>query len=309
MLTVLLATHDGATTLPCTLEALVRLDPPEGGWSMVAVDNGSTDATPGILEDFARRLPMRVVHEPRRGKNRALNRGLEETAGDLVVFTDDDTLPRPDWLRRYRAAADGQPDHDIFGGPVLPDWETPPPEWILRWVRLDPTYGLLPPGPEGPWNPRLVFGPNMAIRRRALATARFDETMGPTGSRYGQGDETELLVRLERAGARAWHCPDAVVRHRVGRHQLTRKWVLRKARHFGSGEYGLRVRGADPPGLGELIRTTSLEPASAAIHALRARFGSSDEAAFRARWELGFRLGEADAARAALLRRRGARPC
>jgi glycosyltransferase involved in cell wall biosynthesis len=305
MLTVLLATHDGEATLPRTLEALARQDPPEGGWSLVAVDNGSTDATPAILERFARRMPMRVVREPRPGKNRALNRGLEETAGDLVVFTDDDTLPRPDWLRRYRVVADRRTEYDIFGGPVLPDWEVPPPEWILQWVRLDPTYGLLPPGPEGPWNPRLVFGLNMAIRRRTLLGARFDETMGPTGSRYGQGDETELLVRLARAGARTWHCPWAVVRHRIARHQLTRRWVLRKARHFGSGELGLRLRGTDPPGFRELVRATSLEPATAALQALRARLGPSDEAAFRARWELGFRLGEAHAARAALLRRGG----
>lgn len=44
---------------------------------------------------------------PARGASRAKNRGVEEMEeGDLVVFTDDDTIVCPDWLIAMREAAD-----------------------------------------------------------------------------------------------------------------------------------------------------------------------------------------------------------
>jgi glycosyltransferase involved in cell wall biosynthesis len=122
MLTVMMATHNGARTLPLVLEAYVVLEPPEGGWSVVIVDNGSTDATKDIINAFARRLPLTYVYEPRPGKNQALNAALPAAIGDLIVFTDDDAVPRPDWLRRLRATADTQTDFHMFGGRIVPRW-------------------------------------------------------------------------------------------------------------------------------------------------------------------------------------------
>src|SRR6516225_223426 len=119
MLTVLIATRNGARTLPRCLGALAGLTSPPGGWKLVVVDNGSTDATREIVASFADRLPLTFLLEPRHGKNAALNAGLGSVEGDLVVFTDDDTLPRPDWLVEMRRAADEHRSFSIFGGSVL----------------------------------------------------------------------------------------------------------------------------------------------------------------------------------------------
>ena len=105
MLTVLLATHNGAGTLPRVLEAYQRLTPPMGGWRVVLVDNASTDDTPAILKDFASRLPLLALRTERRGKNVALNLGLEHVDGDLVVLTDDDAVPEAEWLVALSQAA------------------------------------------------------------------------------------------------------------------------------------------------------------------------------------------------------------
>ena len=51
--------------------------------------------------------------EPEAGKNIALNAGLAFVSGDLVVLTDDDAIPRPDWLVRLRQAADSNPTFGI----------------------------------------------------------------------------------------------------------------------------------------------------------------------------------------------------
>src|SRR5262245_16995158 len=137
MMTVLLATMNRARILKTVLEAYCRLLSPPGGWKFVIVDNGSSDDTAKVVGEYRTKLPLTFVLESRRGKNRALNLGLEYTKGDLVVFTDDDTLPTPAWLQEMRACADRRPSFAIFGGPILPMWEKPAEEWLLRAVRLD----------------------------------------------------------------------------------------------------------------------------------------------------------------------------
>ena len=151
MLTVLIATHNGARTLPVVLEAYVRLQPPAGGWKLVVVDNASEDGTGGVLRSFAGRLPLRDLHVDRQGQNIARNRGLEEAEGDLLVFGDDDAIPREDWLVRMRAAADARPGFGIFAGAIRPRWEVPPEPWLLESVPLAPCLpSRIPPGKRGP---------------------------------------------------------------------------------------------------------------------------------------------------------------
>jgi len=58
MLTVLIATYNGARTLPRVLTACCQLESPEGGWKLVIVDNASTDQTKEIIASFSQRLPL-----------------------------------------------------------------------------------------------------------------------------------------------------------------------------------------------------------------------------------------------------------
>lgn len=249
MLTVLCATHNGARTLPDLLEALVRVRPPAGGWKVVVVDNASTDATRAIVESYGDRLPVTYLYTAKRGQNAARNVGLASVEGDLVVFTDDDVTPEPDWLERLRAAADSQLDYAMFGGTIIPRWEVAPPDWILRSV--DPGVAFTatdPEQPEGRVLPNLVWSPNMAIRRVVFDTGRrFDEQVGPKGSSYAMGSETDFTTRLAEEGHKAWFCRDAVVHHFVRAAQLDRAWLLGRAVRFGRGMYRRQLRGMPAP--------------------------------------------------------------
>ena len=82
MLTVVIATHNGAHTLPLVLDAYTRLDTVEGGWKLVIVDNASTDETEEIIKAYASKLPITYLFEPRRGKNAALNSAITSFEGD-----------------------------------------------------------------------------------------------------------------------------------------------------------------------------------------------------------------------------------
>jgi cellulose synthase/poly-beta-1,6-N-acetylglucosamine synthase-like glycosyltransferase len=237
VLTLFVATHNGAETLPRLLTAYQQLHAPRGGWKVVIIDNGSDDGSGRITRAFADRLPLTVIDEPRRGKNRALNTGLQSLEGDLAVFSDDDAVPEPDWLMQLRTAADEQPDYAVFGGRILPLWEVEPEEWLLQWMRAAPAYGITDSAlPEGHCKATKVWGANMAIRAEWFRRGyRFDERLGPNGSAtYSMGSETELTLRLAIAEQLAcWHCTEARVSHIIKARVMTRAWLLKRAFNLG----------------------------------------------------------------------------
>lgn len=298
MLTVLMATFNGAATLPKVLEGYRRLLPPPGGWRLVVADNGSTDATAQVLDAHAGPLPLRVVAQPRRGKNAALNAALDlalrEPGGpdELFVLTDDDATPAPHWLLRLAQAAAAQPDVTMFGGAIVPDWAVEPPPWIERLVPLGLTFGITPPDQaDGPVFPGLIWGANMALRRGLFEDGlRFDETIGPTAGAYAMGSETQLTRRLADAGHRAWFCAGARVAHHIRAHQLALPWILQRAYRFGRGKFRQDCPGVFPElfGVPRWMLGRWLREAAGLVGA---RLRSDADALFGRRWELAYLRG------------------
>jgi glycosyltransferase involved in cell wall biosynthesis len=301
MLTVLMATYNGVRTLPTVLDAYRALEPPPGGWKLVIVDNGSTDSTQEVIASFAEKLPLTYVFEPQKGKNAALNTGLSHIEGDLIVLTDDDAVPRPDWLVQLRIAADSQPSFSIFAGVVLPRWEVNPEPWIPSWVPLDVTYALTDPAwPEGPITPRQVYEPNSAYRAHIFRSGhKFDPAIGPKGSNYPMGSGSEFHVRLLKAGFTAWHCKSAVVEHMVRKSQMEKRWVLGRAFRYGRGQFRQEIKDTlQSPRLifgipGFILR----EVLTQALRVARAKLRGDEGKLFTERWNLNFQIGQAYEAR------------
>ena len=290
-----MTTRDGQRTLPRVLEAYGDLEPLEGGWRLVVVDNGSTDATGEILRSFAGRLPLTCLFEGRRGQNRARNAALETIEGDLVVFTDDDAIPRRDWLAHIRRAADANPGFAIFGGTIVPRWESPPEDWVLRWVPQAAGFAVTDPGwEEGPIRSSWVFSPNMAIRAAVFRDGhRFDERFGPREGSYPMGSETELTQRLSQAGLLAWHVKRAIVEHVVRPYQMTPEWLLSRAVRFGRGQYRLSSQRQRPRSILGLPAGPIRGILASAWHLARAKRSRDPEATFRWRWNLRCSIGSA----------------
>jgi glycosyltransferase involved in cell wall biosynthesis len=238
-ISVIFATRDRAGLLESTLSHFCGLETGRLSWEVIAVDNGSTDATPAVLNRARSRLPLTVLHEPRPGKNAALNRALEAARGRLLLFTDDDVEPDSRWLTEYLAAAGRWPADSIFCGPVIPRFPPDTPEWLETHPRLasGAFVRFLPQPDEGPCD-ALPVGPNFALRASCLSGMRFSEAMGSKGANTDlMGGETELLARLQATGKRVIFVPSASVRHVITPNQLDRAWLLRRMFRLGrSGE-------------------------------------------------------------------------
>lgn len=244
MLTVLMATYNGAATLPQVLQAYLGLQAPPGGWRLVIADNGSDDGTTGVIDAFRGRLPISSVYVARRGRSAALNGAVEHAllrGGDgsaLFVFGDDDAMPATDWLCRLHDCARSHPGYALFGGAIVPAWREQPADWLLRLTPVGLTWGITSAElRDGPVYPGLVWGANMAIRRRIFeAGARYDESIGPQGASYAMGSETRLNLEMHAAGHRSWFCAQAKVAHIIRARQVQRGSILRRAMLFGRGQ-------------------------------------------------------------------------
>lgn len=294
MLQLLLSTRNRAGVLARSLNALCALAPPEGGYAILAVDNGSEDETGAVLAAFENRLPLERLFEIRPGKNIALNRALDHLGAriegaELVVFCDDDILPERDWLIRLEEAARRYPETDLFGGEITIAWTSPPPPWL---EAFRPHFGLLfaeTGAAEGACAPEALWGPNLAIRGSAFCGGlRFNPGFGPNGSQdYAMGSETELLSRLGGLGLGARMVGQAGVGHMIDGEAVTRAWIFRRAARHGRGM--ARRLGRAAPGLQIFgVRLASWRGfAASGVKALFSKGEARDRALFGFYWHRG----------------------
>ena len=74
---------------------------------VVCVDDGSTDASPAILEEYAQKDPrFQVIRQANAGPGAARNRGMERSSGRYLIFLDSDDWFEPDFLERMTARAE-----------------------------------------------------------------------------------------------------------------------------------------------------------------------------------------------------------
>lgn len=102
-LTVILPCFNGAETIEVQMEALTRQHWPDG-WEVVVVNNGSTDRSMEIVEQYRDRLPsLRIVqaHEPgttRLGVPHSYNTGVKAATGEAFVLCEADDEVADGWL-------------------------------------------------------------------------------------------------------------------------------------------------------------------------------------------------------------------
>ena len=120
---VVVAVHDSARTLPALLAAM-RAQDFDGTVELVVVDDGSRDESAGI----ARAGGARVIEQENAGPSAARNRGWREARAPVVLFTDSDCVPQADWVRRL-AAAIGPISSWIFSGRNISSRVSPSCSW------------------------------------------------------------------------------------------------------------------------------------------------------------------------------------
>jgi glycosyltransferase involved in cell wall biosynthesis len=231
-ITVVLCTYNRHRSLTKALESIAQSTLPDYvQWEVLVVDNNSNDPTRSLIESFCQKYPgrFRYLFESQQGKSHALNAGVAQALGGILVFTDDDVRVEPTWLYNLTAALHNGEWAGV-GGRTLPEraFEFP------RWLRLDERYALAPLAlfdrdsdscelNEAP------FGNNMAYRKVMFEKhGNFRIDLGPSPERPGpqKSEDSEFGCRLLAAGERLKYEPSAVIYHAVEENRVRQSYFL-----------------------------------------------------------------------------------
>ena len=97
MISVIVPIYNVDSYLPCCLDSIVSQSFKD--LEIILVDDGSTDGSGSICDDYAcRDSRVRVIHQDNKGVVNARNVGLKEANGDYIVFTDSDDVLHPQMI-------------------------------------------------------------------------------------------------------------------------------------------------------------------------------------------------------------------
>lgn len=182
----------------------------EGRFRAVVLDQSDdTSATATLIAALG---DERFVHmrDDQRGKSRALNVGLQQTAAPFVAFTDDDCELPDGWLAK---GLENLRRTDVTGvafGDVVPAAHDPDHEFVPA-IHFDGELAITSVAHGLP--PLIGMGANMFVRRAVFReVGLFDVDLGP-GGRLHTGEECELAYRALRNGWAVHQDPALQVLH------------------------------------------------------------------------------------------------
>lgn len=103
-LSLIIPVYNVERYLPMCLESVVQqgLD----DYEAILVDDGSTDGSSKICDEYAARYPQfRVIHQENQGVALARNRGISEARGEYILFLDSDDFLVPESIGQVLANA------------------------------------------------------------------------------------------------------------------------------------------------------------------------------------------------------------
>lgn len=93
-----------------------------GDFEVLAIDDGSTDTSAQILDEYAAKdARIRVTFTPNQGVSAARNLGIEQAQGEYLCFVDADDVITPNFLVALHAAMGEEADSAMGGFQILKD--------------------------------------------------------------------------------------------------------------------------------------------------------------------------------------------
>jgi glycosyltransferase involved in cell wall biosynthesis len=231
-LDVIIPTYNRQHLLPLTLNSLFAAEIPTGlEVTVTVVDNNSTDGTRQVVESFQQRFPERIRYcfEGRQGRSHALNAGITSTTGELIGMVDDDEEIDAKWYQIVFETFNSRPV-EFIGGPYMPRWSTPPPEWLPK--EYAGVVGWVDGGDkEVPFDRNyagILMGGNAVFKRSVFEKVGLYSTwLGRTDKGLLTGEDEELYGRLLAHNVQGVYLPNLIIYHHVFPERLKKSYFRR----------------------------------------------------------------------------------
>ncbi|MBY0360167.1 MAG: glycosyltransferase [Candidatus Obscuribacterales bacterium] len=214
-ITVLVPTYKRTETLTSCLEGLSKQtrQPDE----IIVVGNNEDIATIALMQTQRwKHLPLKTVYLNRRGQVQQLNAGIMSATGDIIAITDDDAVPRPNWLERIE-------EHFVQGGPQVvgvggrdvvhhgEEIESGAKAVVGKVLWHGKVIGNHHLGVGGPRLVDVLKGANCSYRRSIVAEIGFDERLRGNGSQIH--NDMSIGLRIRSRGLSLIYDPAVTVDH------------------------------------------------------------------------------------------------
>ena len=206
-----LAVCNGETYLPESIQSIQ--DQTVHDWELIVVDDGSTDRTPHILDQFRRTdARIRVYHQSKQGLVASLNQGIMVARGEYVARMDADDVSMPE---RFAIQQDYLNSHHDIG--VCGSW--------IETFGTESSEVVEYPCNDGTIRCQLLFSSSLAhpatmFRRSLILTHHlfYDE-------RAVHAEDYDLWVRASQH-TRFANVPTILLRYRIHPRQIGRRYEL-----------------------------------------------------------------------------------
>lgn len=199
-LSVIIPCFNAANTIAVQLEALSNQQWCEP-WEVIVVDNGSSDDTVAIAQQYQQKLPsLRVVDaSSKSGAAYARNFGVSVAKAEAIAFCDADDEVAPGWVA---AMGEALSQYDFVAG-RNEHWKLNDP-WIVKSYRVENGDG---PAFDHPYLPT-VGSNNIGVKRS------FHEAIGGFDENFMMIEDIDYCWRLQQAGAKLHEIPNAILHYR-----------------------------------------------------------------------------------------------
>jgi glycosyltransferase involved in cell wall biosynthesis len=198
---------------------------------VLVVDNNSNDDTPSVVSGCAKAspIPIKYLLEKQQGSNHARNRGIKESTGSYIVFTDDDVIVDPLWVSDYMHAFSELTDAACISGRVTPEFLGGRPEWLSD--KLLPYYGeqdlgdgnLVMEYPKFPVEMNIAFPRDIIEQLEGFSTLVF---RGNTTLMSNDG--AIFFERMKRQRMLVYYISGAKIKHLIPEGRTKKEWILRR---------------------------------------------------------------------------------
>lgn len=206
-------------------------------WELIAVDDGSSDETPRILDEFARRDErIRPIRQDALGLVTALNRGLAEIRSPLLARLDADDRARPERLERQVRHLAAHPEIGLLGS------------WAEKIDDDGSRCGRLQPATQHDELVRTMARTNPFVHSSVTFRAELARCVGGYRPAFQAAEDYELWLRLAEI-AEVANLPEALVEYRWHSGNVTNRNAIRQAFSVRLAQRSARARretGNDP---------------------------------------------------------------
>ena len=193
---------------------------------IIIINGGGENDCQTILEKWQKEFPaINIIQTKNKNLAASRNVGLAYCSGDLILQTDDDARPFPNWIEEMVKAHKNNPDYGVIGGRVI---DASRGNFLSKIADIT-TF----PNHNSTQKVRSVPGVNCSYKKEVIeSVGEYDETLF-------RGEDVDYNWRAIQSGWNVLYCPEIKVKHL---HRPTWKGLFQQHFMYGRAHYLVRKK-------------------------------------------------------------------